>query len=215
MTLKKLFIGFVASILLLALLVLFKTTQETSVSQDNPVTLPEPKDTYATEDSNLQSDSNDSALENEDSAPPEDLGSTEDFRIKRFADGTVHYNPSVDMTLKHGTYEDVYGDLGALDFAFTSYRLFYKENPAATDNEEFTAMLMGNNPKSVFFISPESEAVSGDKLVDRWGTPYFFHLMSAVQVEIISGGPDKELWTEDDIKYLNTDTALAKEFQNN
>jgi hypothetical protein len=35
--------------------------------------------------------------------------------------------------------------------------------------------------------------------VDRWDTPYFFHQMSASHMEVRSAGPDKMLWTSDDI----------------
>ncbi len=37
------------------------------------------------------------------------------------------------------------------------------------------------------------------ELLDIWGTPYFFHQMSAQQMEIRSAGLDKTLWTQDDI----------------
>ena len=40
------------------------------------------------------------------------------------------------------------------------------------------------------------------ELVDRWGTPYFFHSVSAEKMEIVSAGPDKELWTDDDVVSL-------------
>jgi len=38
------------------------------------------------------------------------------------------------------------------------------------------------------------------RLVDRWGTPYFFHPVSGEDMEIVSAGPDAELWTDDDVK---------------
>jgi hypothetical protein len=36
------------------------------------------------------------------------------------------------------------------------------------------------------------------ELVDRWGTPYFFHQLSRDHMEIRSAGPDKVMWTQDD-----------------
>jgi hypothetical protein len=37
------------------------------------------------------------------------------------------------------------------------------------------------------------------ELCDNWGTPYFFHQLSASVMEIRSAGEDKTLWTADDI----------------
>ena len=37
------------------------------------------------------------------------------------------------------------------------------------------------------------------ELVDPWGTPYFFHQLSATEMEIHSAGPDKVMWTRDDL----------------
>jgi hypothetical protein len=36
-------------------------------------------------------------------------------------------------------------------------------------------------------------------MIDRWGTPYFFHQISATSMEIHSAGPDRKMGTEDDI----------------
>jgi hypothetical protein len=42
--------------------------------------------------------------------------------------------------------------------------------------------------------------VNGDgELVDPWGTPYFFHQLSGTDMEIRSAGPDKTMWTDDDL----------------
>jgi len=35
-------------------------------------------------------------------------------------------------------------------------------------------------------------------LIDRWGTPYFFHVLSNTGMEIRSAGQDGEFYTEDD-----------------
>ena len=37
------------------------------------------------------------------------------------------------------------------------------------------------------------------ELVDAWGTPYFFHQISGSEMEIHSAGPDKIMWTSDDL----------------
>ena len=45
--------------------------------------------------------------------------------------------------------------------------------------------------------------------VDPWGTPYFFHQLSSTEMEIRSAGPDKRLWTDDDVVVLVLHAAGA------
>lgn len=40
-------------------------------------------------------------------------------------------------------------------------------------------------------------------LVDAWGTPFFFHHLSSMDLEIRSAGPDRVLYTEDDLVASN------------
>jgi hypothetical protein len=73
-------------------------------------------------------------------------------------------------------------------------------NPVGT-NPEITSQLSGNNPKNINFLSSQPGAhidASGD-LVDQWGTPYFFHQLSASEMEVHCAGPDKMMWTSDDL----------------
>lgn len=79
------------------------------------------------------------------------------------------------------------------------YRTLYHENPVGT-NAEIMQALMGGNSKQAQLGPPEGQALSpSGELVDRWGTPYFFHQLSSVSMEIRSAGPDKTLWTSDDL----------------
>ncbi|HXF10551.1 MAG TPA: hypothetical protein VN625_07170 [Desulfuromonadaceae bacterium] len=73
-------------------------------------------------------------------------------------------------------------------------------NPVG-NNTEITAALTGNNPKQVNFIQPDSGLRLSDKgeLVDPWGTPFFFHQLSGTVMEIHSAGPDRKMWTADDV----------------
>jgi hypothetical protein len=36
-------------------------------------------------------------------------------------------------------------------------------------------------------------------LVDPWGTPLFFHALSAAQMDVVSAGSDREFRTADDL----------------
>jgi hypothetical protein len=73
-------------------------------------------------------------------------------------------------------------------------------NPVGT-NEEITKALNGENPKQVRFITEESGLrINGrGELVDYWGTPFFFHQLSGTEMEIHSAGPDRIMWTADDL----------------
>lgn len=73
-------------------------------------------------------------------------------------------------------------------------------NPVGT-NPEITAALNGNNPKGANFIQPDAGMRINAKgeLVDPWGTPYFFHQLSGTEMEIHSAGPDRVMWTADDL----------------
>jgi hypothetical protein len=72
-------------------------------------------------------------------------------------------------------------------------------NPTGS-NAEIVKTLNGGNPQGVRYL-PEQLLRLNDQgeLVDNWGTPYFFHQLSAQETEIRSAGPDKTLWTQDDL----------------
>jgi hypothetical protein len=84
--------------------------------------------------------------------------------------------------------------------AIRQYGQMFGGNPVGT-NPEFTKQLSGDNPKHINFISTEAGmSVNGDgELVDSWGTPYFFHQLSGSDTEVRSAGPDRVMYTSDDI----------------
>jgi len=84
--------------------------------------------------------------------------------------------------------------------AVRNYGQRFGGNPVGT-NPEITKALNGGNPKQVNFINPEAglQINSNGELVDSWGTPFFFHQLSATEMEIRSAGPDRKMWTSDDL----------------
>jgi len=84
--------------------------------------------------------------------------------------------------------------------AIRNYGDTFGGNPVGT-NPEIAQQLDGENPKHIHFLNPESgmRLNANGELVDAWGTPYFFHQLSAHQMEIHSAGPDKLMWTSDDM----------------
>ncbi len=87
-----------------------------------------------------------------------------------------------------------------LRLTFHQYAAMYGGNPVGT-NPEITRALNGDNPKQVRFIHPEDGLRINDKgeMVDPWGTPFFFHQLSGQVMEIHCAGPDRRMWTADDL----------------
>ena len=91
-------------------------------------------------------------------------------------------------------------DLDQVGLMLRDYRTRMGENPVGT-NAEIMKSVMGGNPKGAILGPPEGQNLNGKgELVDQWGTPYFFHQMSATDMQISSAGPDRMLGTEDDIR---------------
>ncbi len=84
--------------------------------------------------------------------------------------------------------------------AVRQYGEMFGGNPVGT-NPEITSQLSGDNPRHINFLNPQPgmRINAGGELVDAWGTPYFFHQISGSDMEIHSAGPDKIMWTPDDL----------------
>lgn len=94
-----------------------------------------------------------------------------------------------DLGLVHGILEDA--ELLVKDFG---------RHPLA-DNRDFVRFLSGRNPHRVAWIRPGHPSVNAaGELVDRWGSPLFFHRESATSTTLRSAGPDRRLWTADDVE---------------
>jgi hypothetical protein len=74
--------------------------------------------------------------------------------------------------------------------------------PPLGDNRDITAALTGNNRKKLVLIPPSHPSLDNKgRLLDRWGTPYHFHARSAESFDLRSAGPDKALFTSDDVTW--------------
>lgn len=79
------------------------------------------------------------------------------------------------------------------------YRSVMGDNPVGS-NAETMKSVMGANPNGARFGPPAGQGINaGGELVDRWGTPYFFHQISGAKMGIRSAGPDKIMHTADDL----------------
>lgn len=90
--------------------------------------------------------------------------------------------------------------LSNMRIVINQYGSMFGGNPVGS-NPEITRALNGGNPKEVKFLSEESGLrINGrGELVDYWGTPFFFHQLSGTEMEIRSAGPDRKMWTSDDL----------------
>jgi hypothetical protein len=78
------------------------------------------------------------------------------------------------------------------------YHTALGENPVGT-NAEIMQAINGRNAKQVKIGPPAGQTMNEKgELVDRWGTPYFFHQISGTEMEIRSAGPDRVMGTGDD-----------------
>jgi hypothetical protein len=89
-------------------------------------------------------------------------------------------------------------DLQALAQILYTFRQTFNGNPIG-QNDDITAALLGANDKHILFLAKESAPIRDGKMVDRWGTPYGFHPVSGQKMELRSAGPDREMFTPDDI----------------
>ena len=79
------------------------------------------------------------------------------------------------------------------------YRAAFGQNPVGS-NPEITRALAGKNPTGARFLDTAGvEQNDAGELLDLFGTPYFFHPVSGSIMEIRSAGPDRKLFTADDI----------------
>jgi hypothetical protein len=76
-------------------------------------------------------------------------------------------------------------------------------------NRELVAALAGENPHRIRFLDPAAPYLNADgELLDRWQVPLFFHFVEADDVGLRSAGPDRVMWTADDV--LMGEHALAE-----
>lgn len=88
-------------------------------------------------------------------------------------------------------------ELDTVSIHIRDFRSQFGGNPIGT-NAEITKALGGDNPRGATFLDGETKNGRGE-LIDRWGMPYFFHQLSGSEMEVRSAGPDRAMWTPDDL----------------
>ncbi len=72
--------------------------------------------------------------------------------------------------------------------------------PPIGNDSDLARALTGHNPLDFVVIPANHRAISSNgRLHDRWSTPYFIHPTGGGAFEIRSAGPDKKMFTADDV----------------
>ena len=93
----------------------------------------------------------------------------------------------------------IHDDFSHILLLLSQYRRHLGTGNPVGDNAEVTAALLGRNAKGIAYLPASGSFMdSQGRLLDRWGTPYFFHAITGQRMQIHSAGPDRKLHTTDD-----------------
>ncbi len=112
------------------------------------------------------------------------------------------FDPALNALNRPGA--SIQKDLAIVHGILDRYRFIVKDprgNPLG-DNRDIVRALQGRNRAGIAFLPPRHPTINDKgELVDRWGTPFFFHALAHDRIEIRSAGPDQQFWTADDAVY--------------
>ncbi len=98
---------------------------------------------------------------------------------------------------------------------FEFYRESFGSFPSGEGNAQFMNALRGANPERLPIFPEKHPRLNPDgELLDFWGSPFFFHQISSDHIEIRSYGPDREIFTGDDIIAPDKRPLMEKEKAN-
>ena len=94
---------------------------------------------------------------------------------------------------------EVKADLENVQSMLRDFRTRLGGNPVGS-NAEIMRSVMGDNSARATLGPPAGQSLNEQgELLDRWGTPYFFHQLSKTSTEVRSAGPDRTMYTGDDL----------------
>lgn len=109
-------------------------------------------------------------------------------------------DPVIETTSRLGSPDaGIEDDIGILEVVLDCYRRALGSVPAGM-NDQIVSALQGGNLRGLMVFPSKHAALSPQgELLDRWGTPYWFHAQSSTKMDVISAGPDKQFGTADDV----------------
>ncbi|MES2598293.1 MAG: hypothetical protein V4662_23365 [Verrucomicrobiota bacterium] len=133
-------------------------------------------------------------------APVQDLPETAPPMVQNFSSGGVDAALQEKADELHNEQNPPLRDLEIVAEFLETYAKGTGAAPVG-DNADITAAITGTQfPGQKARVFPQGHrAVRNGQLVDRWGAPLWFHPNSGNSMEIRSGGPDKQLFTQDDV----------------
>jgi hypothetical protein len=90
-------------------------------------------------------------------------------------------------------------EMDDVQFMLRDYRTKLGGNPEGTNAEIMKEISGGNRAQAKFGPLDGQKLNDQGELIDRWGSAYFFHQLSMNQTELRSAGPDRTMWTTDDL----------------
>jgi hypothetical protein len=106
--------------------------------------------------------------------------------------------------------ETALDDVQSVVMLLEEFRRAFGAMPTGELNDEIVRRLQGENPKGIAVLPKTHPAIREGELIDRFGTPYRFHPESAWVTTVRSAGPDKKMWTGDDIVSENLTADLVQ-----
>lgn len=103
-------------------------------------------------------------------------------------------------------------DLTDMAHALQNFALLVKgDNPLPLGaNEEIALALKGRNKARLRFLPDDAPCFNAQgQIIDRWGSPLFFHATDRDRIDIRCAGPDQSMWTSDDIHRTQDGRFLA------
>jgi hypothetical protein len=77
-------------------------------------------------------------------------------------------------------------------------------------NEDWAELLRGENAARERFLPDQHVALNSQgQLIDRWGSPLFFQAVGGGRYEVRCAGPERKLWTADDL-HRNADGSFRR-----
>lgn len=118
--------------------------------------------------------------------------------VDKLTNDPTDWTDSAKLLAEKGHPEKVY--LQAVQDTLENFRYIVKNSAPAGLNTEVTNALLGKNQKRWAMIDQNHPRINNaGELVDQWGTAYEFHNVSLTLVEVRSAGPDRIIYTDDDI----------------
>jgi hypothetical protein len=91
-------------------------------------------------------------------------------------------------------------DVQTVVMLLEEYRRAFGAMPVGESNREIVRRMQGENPLGIAVLPGTHPSISAKgELLDRWGTPYRFHPESAWVTTVRSAGPDRKMWSSDDV----------------